>query len=310
MLLGHAPALSITLAAAFVFLVQWLVGWPSVLSTFASAPPDAVGAVAGGLIGSYLLRTLRLRQALAGIGKAGATASTLPLLQCLLLNNAANWILPARTGDLGLPFLLRRTVGLELSSGVSVLLWLRLLDLQALATIGGLLLMLSTGPLGVAAGLALIVLAALLPAMLAWAASRWGQGLSRLDKVMQLLQRPAPAVALDQVLAIAAWAVKLLGLGFGFAVLSGLPVSLSVVSAIGGELSTVLPLHAPLGAGTYEAGMLAALSPWQHPTAGLLTAATALHLLMLSVALLCGAASLLWQRRRQRRASYRLEASR
>ena len=34
-----------------------------------------------------------------------------------------------------------------------------------------------------------------------------------------------------------------------------------MMSAIGGELTSVLPFHAPGGVGTYEAGMIAALAP-------------------------------------------------
>jgi uncharacterized membrane protein YbhN (UPF0104 family) len=50
-------------------------------------------------------------------------------------------------------------------------------------------------------------------------------------------------------------------------------------------------VHAPGGFGTYEAGVIALLAPGQTPSGALLAAAVNLHLLVLTTALLAGAAA-------------------
>src|SRR5581483_3780911 len=98
-------------------------------------------------------------------------------------------------------------------------------------------------------------------------------------------------VALDLALSWSAWCVKLLALGWVLALLAGISPPLGTLGAIGGDLSTVLPVHAPGGFGTYEAGVLALLAPGAAPSGLLLAGAVDLHLLVLTTALLAGAAA-------------------
>ena len=85
--------------------------------------------------------------------------------------------------------------------------------------------------------------------------------------------------------------MKLAALGIVLGLLAGLRPVLGTLGAIGGDLSTVLPLHAPGGFGTYEAGAMALLVPASAGAdAGpLLAAAVNLHLLVLTTALIAGA---------------------
>jgi cellulose synthase/poly-beta-1,6-N-acetylglucosamine synthase-like glycosyltransferase len=80
-----------------------------------------------------------------------------------------------------------------------------------------------------------------------------------------------------------------------FAVLASLPVPEALLGVIGGDLSTVLPLHAPGGFGTYEAGVMALVATAARPDAAVLAAAVNLHLLVLGIALLAGAIAWLTQ---------------
>ena len=103
-----------------------------------------------------------------------------------------------------------------------------------------------------------------------------------------LPQRPA-GLALDLSLSWLSWGIKLAALSWVLARLAGIPQSLGTLGVIGGDLSTVLPVHAPGGFGTYEAGELALLAPGATPSGALLAAAVNLHLLVLTTALLAGA---------------------
>jgi len=67
----------------------------------------------------------------------------------------------------------------------------------------------------------------------------------------------------------------------------------SLLGAIGGELTAVLPVHGMAGAGTYEAGVVAALAPTDIGHQEALKAAVNLHLFLLSCTLLSGLLSYL-----------------
>ncbi len=88
-----------------------------------------------------------------------------------------------------------------------------------------------------------------------------------------------------------AWLIKLAALTVVYALLADLHPATALLGVIGGDLSTVLPLHTPGGFGTYEAGVMALASPLAPPTSALLAAAVSLHVLVLGIALLAGAAA-------------------
>ncbi|WP_176256890.1 lysylphosphatidylglycerol synthase domain-containing protein [Derxia lacustris] len=287
-------------------LVEATVGWSALFGQLAGAGPLPLLLAVGGLGGSYALRALRLEQLLAPVGAAAATGAAaaaataaepapgfLCLLRCLLLNNAANWLLPARAGDLGLPLLLNREAGLPRSRGLGVLLWLRLLDLQALAGIGGLAFALGAEGVARLGGLAALAGSAVAPALIRRLAPWLARRVPRLEAALALLDRAPAAFARDIALTWLAWGLKLVALGGALALLGDIGLGAGLAGAIGGDLSTVLPVHAPLGAGSFETGVLLGLAPFGHPAAGLLGAAVQLHLLMLAVALAATGASLL-----------------
>ena len=85
--------------------------------------------------------------------------------------------------------------------------------------------------------------------------------------------------------------MKLAALGIVLGLLAKVSPLAGTLGAIGGDLSTVLPLHAPGGFGTYEAGAMALLAPASGAAdlGPLLAAAVNLHLLVLTTALIAGA---------------------
>ena len=88
-------------------------------------------------------------------------------------------------------------------------------------------------------------------------ADRDGRVAGLLRKALGGMPASARRVFVDIVLSWTAWGIKLAALAVVFAQLADLRVLDAVMGAIGGDLSTVLPVHAPGGFGTYEAGVVA-----------------------------------------------------
>ncbi|MGB4948458.1 MAG: UPF0104 family protein, partial [Candidatus Competibacter denitrificans] len=92
------------------------------------------------------------------------------------------------------------------------------------------------------------------------------------------------------------WLVKLAVFAWILRLFAAMPGTAAVMGAIGGDLTSVLPVHGIAGAGTYEAGVVAALAPFGVAPTAALTAAVNLHLFMLGLSLVGGALAL-WLRR-------------
>lgn len=286
---------------AFGWAIEHWWGFSRLLEPWAAVPMALVLLVVLAQLGSYSLRALRIYLAEPAIPRG----AWLACLRLILLNNALNLLLPARTGEASFPLLLKRWFGIDLARGTGTLLWLRLLDLNVLAALAAAVL----GPtLWAAPGaggwrvLALLIaglplLAPTLQAHLRRAlAGHDHKGARLVTQMLNGVPVRATQVRLDLLLTWSAWSLKLAALAAVFALLAGLAPATALLGAIGGDLSTVLPIHTPGGFGTYEAGVIALVSPITAPSAALLAAAVNLHLLVLGVALAAGA--LAWLGRR------------
>jgi len=305
---GLALALNLAVLAAFVYAVQHYWGWGRLLAPWRHLPLSMVALVVVGLLVSYLIRATRIYLAESGIprGRLGQC------LRLVLLSNAFNLLLPMRSGEASFPLLMRRWFNIELSRATGVLIWLRLLDLHVLAAVG--VACATAGWLGrnsivadwaslaaalcVAAPVMLFVMRKPLASRLQ---GRNGRVAHLLLKALDGLPVSGRGLLRDLVLTWLSWTIKLVGLGWVLARLADISPTMGVLGAIGGDLSTVLPIHAPGGFGTYEAGVLALLAPASAPTPALLAAAVDLHLLVLTTALL--AAAVAWVAPGQRRAT-------
>ena len=298
--LRHALALCLNLAvlAAFIIAVEHYWGWGRLLAPWARLPVDQLVLVLAGLTISYGLRALRIYLAERDIPRGNYGQC----LRLVLLSNAFNLLLPMRSGEASFPLLMRRWFGIDVGRATGILVWLRLLDLHVLAAVGvvcaagGWLtrdsIAASWAPpaaaLCVAAPVALFALRRPLSRRLH---GRSGRLVGLMRKLLTGLPETASGLLRDLGLTWLSWTIKLVGLGWVLSRLAGLSKPLGVLGAIGGDLSTVLPIHAPGGFGTYEAGVLAILAPAMRPTPQLLAAAVDLHLLVLTTALIAGAAA-------------------
>ncbi len=294
-------ALQVLVLVAFAAAIEHWWGFARLLSPWSQVPLALVAVVVAAQLASYSLRALRIYLAEPRIPRGRWPQC----LQLILLNNALNLILPARTGEVSFPILMQRWFGVPMAEGAGTLLWLRLLDLNVLGVLALLAFAPALLPLPFTAWLLLALTAALLPLLAPTLNRRLSQALhQRESKAAQLIrkllagipQRPAQ-VLIDLGLSWSAWGIKLAALAAVFAALAQLSLIAGLLGAIGGDLSTVLPLHTPGGFGTYEAGVIAFASPLAPPTPALLAAAVNLHILVLGIALAAGAVAWITQSR-------------
>lgn len=269
-------------------------GFGRLLAPWSAVPATLILLVVLAQLASYSLRALRVYLAEPAIPR-GRWADCLRLI---LLNNALNLLLPARTGEASFPLLLHRWFGVDPARGTGTLLWLRLLDLAVLAVLAAAVLGPALWPAPGALGWSLFAFALALAPLLApriqrrsrqWLYVREGKAVRLLRRAVDGIPAQERQVALDLLLSWSAWGIKLAALAAVFALLAGLPMTTALLGAIGGDLSTVLPIHTPGGFGTYEAGVIALVATTTKPDAALLAAAVNLHLLVLGIALAAGA---------------------
>lgn len=286
---------------AFAWAIEHWWGFARLLAPWSAVPAALVLLVVLAQLASYSLRALRIYLAEPAIPRG----HWLACLRLILLNNALNLLLPARTGEASFPLLLKSWFGVDLARGAGTLLWLRLLDLNVLAALAAAVLGPALWALPGTRGWGLLaLLLAALPllapmlrrVLLRWLSDRDSDSVRLLKRLLGGVPARQGQVGLDLLLSWSAWGVKLAALATVFALLAGLPLGSALLGAIGGDLSTVLPIHTPGGFGTYEAGVIALVSPLATPSPALLAAAVNLHLLVLGIALAAGA--LAWLGRR------------
>jgi len=250
------------------------------------------------MLASYVLRTLRVtryfHESLSGHFWATFRLSN--------WHNLMNNLLPMRSGEVAFPLLMRRYFGLSPLASVPVLFWFRLLDLQVVLIVA---LLAGGSALGLGsawAGVLLALVAAPFGLYLMRApARRWlagGEGglRSRLVEVVDHLPDSPRRFLGTLGWTWANWIVKLCALGWVLAALAPVGFVEGVLGAIGGDLTTVLPVHAPGGFGTYEAGVAVALAPFVDGSRELLAAGVNLHLFVLGSAIAVTVLSLLIRR--------------
>jgi hypothetical protein len=234
----------------------------------------------------YIARAARMAVHLGG----AVRAEPLRCFRVMALHNLANNFFPMRTGELSFPLLLKRDFGVPTTRSVGALLWLRALDLSAIAVAAG--LSLGIDRLGTPVGLAIGIVGLLLPLIgygLLTIRPLTGEGvLARLASGLPVSTR---SLILGQSFTLLHWGAKLAAWSWILASLGGIDRVLAWTGAVAGELTSVLPIHGLAGAGTYEGGIVLVLSPLGVPVESALRAATNLHLFMLGFALVAGITS-------------------
>ena len=282
----------LSLVVVFAVLAEYFVGWRALLSPWLSIddPIVILGPVML-LITSYLVRALRMYryfQLDRGFGLC---------VRLLLHHNVLLNLLPLRTGEFAFPVLMKRYFDLPMQRSIPALLWLRVLDLHTLTVI-------LIFALGVATGTASVLGAAVIWMVLPFLAAFWSRRVSAPvtgadSKIKALRKRLVAAVpgtfsrlAEDWVLTVTNWLLKLLAFGWIVQVFALERYAVSLIGAIAGELTAVLPINGIAGFGTYEGAIVVAMQLFGVTVDSALTGALNLHLLVLGTSILAAAAAL------------------
>ncbi len=292
------------LAVAYCLVIEVWLGWDAVLAPLLALPTLLLAQMVVLLGLTYVVRALRLYSYFLGDlrRRFGLT------LAIMLTHNLFNHLLPARIGEASLPLLLNRHLKIDLLRGTSALLWFRVLDLHTLLSFALLAAVFSPGSLPLmdfvdlrdgSIGSALLFLSGvflltplgifLLMRRFTYPPAEQRSGWqSVLFRVLSGLPERATDFWLSWIWTGLTWLIKLLTLAWLLANLLSISWPAALLGVSGGELTAVLPVHAPGGFGTYAGGIVAALTPLNVDLDATLIAAANTHLVLFSAALVSG----------------------
>ena len=293
--------LTAALILAYAVFVQWIWGWPSILAAWREVGVGGVLLALALLVSTYFVRAHRIKDYFP----RETAGRFLWLFRVTQVHNLLNIMLPLRTGETSFPLLMRSEFGVPLAHGTSALLVLRLLDLHALLAAAGIGLAAGTGYAIWACALWLAFLFSplfLFPfrdPVLALARAKLSPEFSALvDEIDDGIPSDLAAFLRAWVLTLLNWGVKVAVLAWVLGLTGVGPIAACLGGALGGELSSVLPVHAPAGVGTYPAGIAAGAAVFgadkdAQALAVLAKASISTHLLVIVSALVGTGLSLL-----------------
>ena len=189
----------------------------------------------------------------------------------VLHHNMLNNLLPMRAGEITFPVLMSRYFNVAASKSVPVLLWFRLLDLHTLLTIAIMVMGVVLFNLFIASLCAIVWL------MLPFIIFRLNKVLlSKLDhqspnKLTRLIVKGLHSLPQSNTKFYRSWGWTWLNWLLKLSVSSWIillfldtSISIAYMGSIMGDLTSVLPVYGVAGFGTYEAGILAGLLPFEN----------------------------------------------
>lgn len=280
----------VLLLLALVYAVEHFIGWGRLLEPWRGVGIAWLLAAIGLVYFSYALRALRIHDYFP----AETQGKYARCLKITLNHNLLNNLLPMRSGELSFPLMMRSYLEIPLLRASTALLWFRLMDLLALALIGVAAVggRFFTWIPALAACVSLVIFLfgfRLLRPALHWLDRRSGEWHTRLTPLRAGLPRDQDLFRRSWAWTLLNWLAKLGVFAALLAVLGEIPPPAAALGAIGGELTSVLPIHGVAGAGSYEAGIVAAMLPYGVPAKTSLAAAVNLHLFLLALTLAGGA---------------------
>jgi hypothetical protein len=291
--------LTLAIVVLYAVFIQWVWGWESVLSLWESAGIGSALVALSALLGTYVLRTWRIYDYFPAETK-GRFGTLLRLTQ---VHNLLNIMLPFRSGEASFPLLMKREFDLSLARSTAALFVMRLFDLHALLAAAGMGLVLQhRAPWAWGLWCGFLILPALGFALRSIALRLAAKALpAKTEKLLAEVEAGLPVDAAAFARAWGAtlinWFTKIAVLAWVLGLLGGLSIAPGFGGALGGELSSVLPVHAPAGVGTYPAGISAGAIAFGAAASGpafeaLAQAAVNTHLLVIVSSLIGTALSL------------------
>jgi hypothetical protein len=281
---GQLAAIAILIT--FVVAAEQLVGWRTLIYPwFVIEDPLLIVAAVLLLSLTYVIRALRIYRYFRL--QSGFGSCLRVLVQHTLLVN----ILPMRAGEFAFPALMKRYFGMPVHRSLPALLWLRALDLHVLLCIPILVVAMTwdsrTSRIAMVVAVVWVMLLALVfLSSRALASLMIGRDSKffRLGCCVLAAVPASPRSLLDDwLLTMANWILKLAVFAWIIHMFSSQSYLPSLAGAIGGEVSSMLPIQGFAGFGTYEAGVVAAMRTLGVTTNDALTGAMNLHLFVLGV---------------------------
>jgi uncharacterized membrane protein YbhN (UPF0104 family) len=285
--------LTATVVVAYGAFIHWIWGWGSILAGWRAVGLPTILVALALLVGTYFIRTHRMQDYFP----RETAGRFLPLFRVTQVHNLLNIMLPFRAGETSFPLLMRSEFGVPLAHGTAALLVLRLLDLHALLAAAGLGLVAGSSRPSLAAlvwAVFLLLPLLLFPLKHPLMRAVHGRVSGKLARIAAEIEDGVPAdtgaFVRAWLLTVLNWGVKVLVLAWVLGLMGVVPIAAAFGGALGGELSSVLPVHAPAGVGTYPAGIAAGATAFgaghDRGTLDLIArAAINTHLLMLVSAL-------------------------
>jgi len=297
-------ALAIALAIGVGVAVQRSIGWHSVLHAAAEIDAHAWLALLGLLAASYVARVVRAWHLLRNID----ARSRLPHAAAVFfVHNAVLSLLPARVGEIAMPLLARRWMGIDWASTLGALAWWRVTDAAAVGALAIALIAMGVGVLAPVYALALAAgtlpfLALAARALVVRLAAR--EPLAGRLHVKAILARVVSgmpvrtrAITADVALALIAWSTKIAAFTLFIAGvlqargLDALPPWPQLAgAALAGDVSGALPLPTLAGVGPFEAAVVLGLASLGIDSGTGLTVAVLLHAVVFAANVLLGGA--------------------
>jgi len=283
--------LSFAAVIAYAAVIEWAWGWDSIVAQWTNWSPAATAFALILMFCTYAIRAYRIRDYFRSHGQVNFSES----FRITLMHNLANNLLPMRSGEASFPLMMRSSFGLSLSMTTGTLLFFRVLDLFTLLALGSIawILGLDTSPVWLMLWALFLCSPILLLPMRSVVSS---QILTRLPRKFEELGNSIlsgmpdnlPALVRTLILTWLNWGLKLAVFAWILISFADLNVVQAITGATGGELSSVLPLHAPGGVGTYEAGVVAGAVFSGADLDSSVLAAVNLHLLIILGTLIGG----------------------
>ncbi|MCP4725092.1 MAG: flippase-like domain-containing protein [bacterium] len=276
--------LSVIIFIAFVLWFGIEFGWGEVLRLFSNFSPARLAGLMVLVFISYILRTVRIYDYMKSKLKGGFLLTT----RLVLLHNFFNNLLPMRTGEAAFPLLMKRYFAVNITESISVLFWLRFLDLHFLSVAAYIILFSDfyTSVPGNILLLALILLPAGIYAFrrkLTPLADADGSFIKRnLTKLASGLPDSVSRLLRSWLWTVMNWSLKLTAYAFILVTVIDIKFSSAVFASIIGDLSSILPIHGFAGTATYEGGVVLGLKYFQIPLETALNAAVVLHIFFLA----------------------------
>lgn len=287
--------LSLIAVVLYGVAIEFFCGWGKLISAWSAIPLWKIAAALLLMFATYLIRGLRIHYYFLPITRQRLQHC----LKIMLLHNLLNNLLPMRTGEASFPLMVRSYFGLSLTRATAGLVLLRLLDLHVLLCISGVTAMVYLN-LGKwlwwclpAVMLLPLLLLPCAPRLHAWQAKL---GTGKLQHFLQQLLFALPR-NFTQLLCLwlytwLCWTTKICVFTLVLLWFADTHWLNALGAALGGELSSAIPIHTPGGLGTYEASVMGITHLLGIEGDWILFAAVQLHIMILLSTLLGGVVAL------------------